>query len=627
MPRTLTKSKAGPNKSWEFHRRFDFTAGLQIKTSNWLLPEGALIDVMNWYFDEVGALSTRRGYVKYNSSALPDIPVRQWRSRVLSKLLVASATGIREVTPSAINLLKSWTTGAGWVDFKEWLNYVVIAAKDQDVLKYDGTAFTRVGIDAPAGAPSLADGGAGNLNGTYSYKITFASATQESSPGPVSANLAVTSRQIQLTNIPTSPQSEVTKRRIYRTGGAVNVYRLVATINDNTTSSYLDNIPDAQTTTEVVDDQSPPPKSVAMEVFRNRMFYFPDGEVGTAYYSQVGNFESVPKANQLLFRPKDGDPIVSAVTVGTFYDTAFVGMLLVLKKRSTWIVTGDGTSTNPFVVTNVSDIIGCVAPGSVVKLELAAIFLSHLGVYIFGGRELISISQNSIDSIFNPLAVAPKENHKRIEPSKYDDACAAYYDKRYYLSFTEEGETQNSITYVWDKRMYNPEKGRFGAWTKFDMEPRVFGVLDAPSDKGELLSVGYDKYVYKQDTNFNDDGRDITAWFKTKYEDYGTPEMVKRVGSGHFFIEKSSRQYDILLDADNQDQVNQQTVDAQAAIAWGASTWGGTIWAAGEGLDDKFLLCPPQFEGRNIALRVSTIGQVIKKFYGYELKLKRRSLN
>jgi hypothetical protein len=97
--------------------------------------------------------------------------------------------------------------------------------------------------DAPA-APTCTEDIAGNLNGLYYYRITLVTATGETSGGVV-ASITVTNKKVALSNIPTGTEKCIA-RKIYRSvgGGAVYDCRLVATISDNTTTTYLDNIAD-----------------------------------------------------------------------------------------------------------------------------------------------------------------------------------------------------------------------------------------------------------------------------------------------------------------------------------------------------------------------------------------------
>lgn len=114
------------------------------------------------------------------------------------------------------------------------------------------TGAIRFSTPASAGActGALAGAGAGNLtNGAYTYKITFVSAGGEERLGTVSNTVTVvdytTNGKIALTAIPTSVDSKVTARNIYRTTAGGSVYYYVAQLADNTTTTYTDNIADA----------------------------------------------------------------------------------------------------------------------------------------------------------------------------------------------------------------------------------------------------------------------------------------------------------------------------------------------------------------------------------------------
>lgn len=99
---------------------------------------------------------------------------------------------------------------------------------------------------APA-APTVVAGAAGLLWDDYRYRISFVTAAGETEMGAESVLISPVNQQVQLTGIPTG-SAAVTARKIYR---AIitsytwsDDYRLVATINDNTTTTYLDNVED-----------------------------------------------------------------------------------------------------------------------------------------------------------------------------------------------------------------------------------------------------------------------------------------------------------------------------------------------------------------------------------------------
>jgi len=112
-------------------------------------------------------------------------------------------------------------------------------------------------------AAALAGGGAGNVNnGAHSYLVTFVTAEGETSfndedLGAVSATVAAlgTDGQVALTDIPLG-SAFVTARKLYRTAANAdrNIpanYKLLATISNNTATTYTDNIADSSLTTVI----------------------------------------------------------------------------------------------------------------------------------------------------------------------------------------------------------------------------------------------------------------------------------------------------------------------------------------------------------------------------------------
>lgn len=90
---------------------------------------------------------------------------------------------------------------------------------------------------------------AGNVdNGAHRYRCTFVTADGETQAGDVSAQVTVSDKtvsgRVALSAIPVGG-SMVTARKIYRTAAGGSVYLLLATIADNTTTTYTDNIADS----------------------------------------------------------------------------------------------------------------------------------------------------------------------------------------------------------------------------------------------------------------------------------------------------------------------------------------------------------------------------------------------
>jgi len=150
-------------------------------------------------------------------------------------------------TANLLNLRNSSDTLLSLVSSAGWIG--VCGPANQQVDITGNLRFTP--ITAPT-APSaaLAGAGAGSVtNGDHKYRVTYVTATGETELGTASGTVTVadntTDGKINVT-IPTSSQLGVTARKLYRTkaGDATTMY-LLATINDNTTTSYLDNTADA----------------------------------------------------------------------------------------------------------------------------------------------------------------------------------------------------------------------------------------------------------------------------------------------------------------------------------------------------------------------------------------------
>lgn len=102
-------------------------------------------------------------------------------------------------------------------------------------------------VDAPL-APGVAVGVGGALSGTYLYVVTYthliSGVEWETEGGFVSAAVSPATQKVVVT-VPVSPVRTVTDRLIYRTTlTGLPPYLLLDSMNDNQTTSYLDNIPD-----------------------------------------------------------------------------------------------------------------------------------------------------------------------------------------------------------------------------------------------------------------------------------------------------------------------------------------------------------------------------------------------
>jgi len=113
----------------------------------------------------------------------------------------------------------------------------------------DGGDYLQLAPDLPVSAPGQCSAalhtGIALEIGYYEHAITFVTANGET-PAGTRRGITTTSgnQKVQLSSIPTGPAG-VTKRRVYRTAVGGGALKFVAEIPDNTTTTYLDQTPDA----------------------------------------------------------------------------------------------------------------------------------------------------------------------------------------------------------------------------------------------------------------------------------------------------------------------------------------------------------------------------------------------
>lgn len=107
----------------------------------------------------------------------------------------------------------------------------------------NSTAVTIAHVTAPSSNPTLTGGTGGSMptGNTFNYLTTFGTLAGETIPaGQNEITLSGGNTKVSLSSIPTSADGRVTKRRIYRVDYSEGIWRLVTTINDNTTTTFED---------------------------------------------------------------------------------------------------------------------------------------------------------------------------------------------------------------------------------------------------------------------------------------------------------------------------------------------------------------------------------------------------
>lgn len=370
-------------------------------------------------------------------------------------------------------------------------------------LKIDSNlVVTFWGIVAPITAPTLSVSGSEDLNGTYVYSITFGNSVQESSQGLISQPITVTEQGIQLTGIPVSTDPQVTERNIYREGGSLGQFFLVTTLNDNTTTTYLDNTSDTTLANNITltPRRDPPYIFKFIATHQERIFGWGDAEnPSVVWFSNLNE-------------PWGFDTVNGFLPVGTnsYADPAAgmssQGSLLILNKvRSVYAV--QGSTSADFIAFKLADT-GCRSGLSVSSLDGVTNWINKRGIWTCNGGAPANIS----DGVYQTSNI--KSVIASLSDEDLNNATGFWYDRMYHVSFP----TLNA-TYFFDTRTQG--------WYKLGWATsQVF--TDAESDQTvlgfNLQTVGgFDQWF----TGGTDLGQPITASLTSRITDGGTSSTDK----------------------------------------------------------------------------------------------------
>ncbi len=296
---------------------------------------------------------------------------------------------------------ESWTfivdLGSGSIgsipDFAQVDNTLFFANGVVAPRAWNGSSLSTAGPSAKSPTPTAAvNTAAGQLNGTYTYKLVSIEAAGTRHAGSVTSNsLQYANEQCNLSWTADS-DSDVTGYELYRTTGTgVNFY-FVTYIDVRTTTSYTDNASDLDIlehrTLEEHGD-APPTGSYFCEPHKQRLWWGrTDTNPRRVFWSDPGLPDQVGANNYLDFTDQTS---VGDVLTGLVGD--FEGMLVVFNERSIWTVTGSGQIVSDIMDwtrTKSNAVTGCVSHRSVVRVPAGAVYTDASGNQVSTNRVMLA---------------------------------------------------------------------------------------------------------------------------------------------------------------------------------------------------------------------------------------------
>lgn len=297
------------------------------------------------------------------------------------------------------------------------------------------------------------------------------------------------------------------------------------------------------------------------------------------YWSDPGDAQSWPDANWLDLDSNDGDTITGMDVISN--------ELIIFKERRVYAISYVGGSYTFYSETRV-DGRGCGAGASLSSRYGDITFYGIDGYYAFDGRELHDLSTKIknyfqvliIPSVRELIFAAPYEEKDQnwvlvpmsLDTNNKTHAIVYDYDRQNWTLFT------NSAACVgWYVGATDQTFGSLGDATtdQYILHDETWGNRTFLSNSTTLITGQYDGFIMANDVGTSDNGEDIIAFWRSKWIDFGNPDINKRIVRVTFYldreVESSINAYNVTVnffkDWDSSTAINTQYV----------STYGSSI--------------------------------------------------
>lgn len=621
-----------------FHRRYPqndriyLDGGLNSKYPKALIQDNESPDCANVVFDD-GAVSTRGGTEKLTSIPVAtfacdglytrtdnDGPAQTMCAWFGGKMYTWDASTFTTV-PSAVSVFTAGTR----VFSAEYENYLFFGNGNSTPYKYGGDSdtFTRHGVPQPSSSPTAGTAPTGTgLTGDYLYKVSFVNSNLvEGNVSGQSATFTAANENIRLTSIPVAPQSHgVSSRRLYRTEASGTVFKRVATINDNTTTTYDDGVVDADLGIDASSDQGEPPNYSAIIYHQGRLFVI-DPTDNLVKYSEIGN-PYVFKATSFL---RIGDNSADTPVGFNIYDNS----LVVFCRANPWIVYMPSTTDSDWAVLRVRANFGSRSPLGSFKFDSQVMFPAIQNDKFVGFAALQGQTITPSASILTSTALGSELQSERIEPdifdvleSNLDDIVSIVYQNKAYITVTKgAGSTENNRIYIFDYSIgrINGSQPSWVPWT--GLNSNAFTILNGNLYFGDSTATGF---VREMNTvAYNDDGAAIDSYIWTKeFSGYkGEENFNKDFRWAYFFYERVGNfdmNYSVRVDSSAGSGLTDQINLDAGGSNWGEFIWGQDDWDPGRE-DGEIKKALGTFRGKRIQFKFSNQNVANQHFKIYGL--------
>lgn len=605
--------------------------GLNTKFSPAIIENNESPDCANVIFTN-GTVGTRQGVAKFNTAAIGSFTIdglytRRDNTQVETMVVFANGTGWTNLvsTFATIPSAQSVFTSGTRICSDQYQNHMFIGNGGVIPYKYNGTDFTRHGVYPPTTTMTIATAPTGAvLTGAYSYKVTYVnSQLVEGDVSPVSNSLTVTGQNIRLTSIPVAPQSfGVSARRLYRTVTSGAVYKRLATLNDNTTTTYDDGILDTALGVIAPTDNGVPPKYSAIIYHQNRLFMNDPSNPNYIWYTNINEPYTVASTN---FQ-RVGDNATDIVK-GFAVDN---NNLLVFCEKSVFFAYMADTDPANWRWIKSRSPFGSKSPYSFFSYNNKTGFAAVQNDKFVG---VAALSGDMIDTSVTNLSVSTVGSElksERIEPDMFNvqesylnNASSIVYKNKAYISLTYgTSQTTNNRIYVMDFSMSNLAKHQKEAWVPYTgLSANQFTIYGGNLYYGSSTANGR---IYKMESgSYNDDGAAIDSYFWTK-EFSGGPgdtNFTKDFRNLNMLVDNAGNWFMNITYKVDSDKGSGNTITQNldpGGSLWGVMIWGVNTWGGGNNQTERRKSLA-NARGRRIQFKFSNQNTVDQRFTVHRL--------
>lgn len=480
--------------------------------------------------------------------------------------------------------------------------------------------FTRHGVYPPTTTSTVASQATGLLTGAYVYKITAVnSALVESDVGPATSTFTAASATLRVSAIPTfSASFGVNARRVYRTETSGVVFKRVATISDNTTTTYDDNTADASLGVTAPTDNGVPPKFNRIIYHQSRLFMNDADNPNYLWYTNLDNPYTVASTNFI----KIGDNTSDLV----FGIERFENHVLVNCAKSQYIVYMPDTDPTNWSLVRVQSPYGSKSP---------------YGCFEFDNNVMVPVMENGKFAGFAPFkgtSVVPSTTFltlgtiqslllsNSIEPQMFEvqegflgNISSIIFNGLGYISLTHgDSNITNNRVWVFDFSISKEGGNNKYAWSPdTGISAAQFTILNS---KLYFITSTAPCYVSEYETaTSNDNGTAIDSYLWTKefttdgsssvqtFKDFRYAKILVGL-PGDYFMRLNTK-----VDSDIGDGNTQEISLNPGGSLWGTAIWGSALWGGGQKKDDKKIFLGGA-RGERIQFKFSNQNTVNQKF-------------